>query len=99
MRPKVRRETREQDLFRSRLEQIIDLQHALVRLARAIDFALLGREVWRGLHGQAGSSAGLTAFLYQRMRDYYMGMMVGDDGEIFSQFNYVGNRYDVPLIG
>ena len=29
MRPKERRETGEQDLFRSRLDQIIDLDHAL----------------------------------------------------------------------
>ena len=37
MRPKERRETGEHDLFRSRLDQIIDLEHALVKLARAID--------------------------------------------------------------
>src|SRR5712691_5512429 len=36
MRPKERRETGKQDLFRSRLDQIIDLNHALARLARAI---------------------------------------------------------------
>jgi hypothetical protein len=41
MRPKERRETGEQDLFRSRLEQIIDLEHALVRLAKAIDWCFL----------------------------------------------------------
>ena len=41
MQPKERRETGEQDLFRSRLDQIIDLQHALVRLARAIDWHFL----------------------------------------------------------
>src|SRR5665811_2291801 len=41
MQPKERRETSEQDLFRSRLDQIIDLQHALVRLARAIDWRFL----------------------------------------------------------
>src|SRR5579872_6773348 len=41
MQPKERRETGEQDLFRSRLDQIIDLQHALVRLARAIDWRFL----------------------------------------------------------
>src|SRR5664279_546015 len=41
MQPKERRETGEQDLFRSRLDQIIDLQHALVRLARAIDWLFL----------------------------------------------------------
>jgi hypothetical protein len=33
MQPKERRETGEQDLFRSRLDQIIDLQHALVMLS------------------------------------------------------------------
>jgi hypothetical protein len=32
MRPRV-----EQELFRSRLDQIIDMNHALVKLARAID--------------------------------------------------------------
>jgi hypothetical protein len=41
MQPKERRETGEQDLFRSRLDQIIYLQHALVRLARAIDWRFL----------------------------------------------------------
>jgi transposase, IS5 family len=41
MQPKEQRETGEQDLFRSRLDQIIDLQHALVRLARAIDWRFL----------------------------------------------------------
>jgi integrase len=33
MRPKERRETGDQDLFRSRPDQIIDLDHALVKLA------------------------------------------------------------------
>src|SRR6202047_4893240 len=37
MRPRERRETGEQDLFRSRLDQIIDMEHALVKLARTID--------------------------------------------------------------
>jgi transposase, IS5 family len=47
MRPRERRETGEHDLFRSRLDQIIDLNHALVKLARAID--------WRFLEGSFGS--------------------------------------------
>ena len=34
MRPRERQETSEQDLFRSRLDQIIDMKHALVKLAR-----------------------------------------------------------------
>jgi Transposase domain (DUF772) len=41
MRPRERRETSEQDLFRSRLDQIIDMKHALVQLARAIDWGFL----------------------------------------------------------
>ena len=41
MRPRERRETSEQDLFRSRLDQIIDMNHELVKLARAIDWQFL----------------------------------------------------------
>lgn len=33
MRPKERREGRQVDLFRSRLDQILNLEHALVKLA------------------------------------------------------------------
>jgi transposase, IS5 family len=39
--PRERRETSEQDLFRSRLDQIIDMKHALVKLSRAIDWGFL----------------------------------------------------------
>ena len=41
MRPRERRETGKQDLFRSRLDQIIDLDHALAKLARTIDWRFL----------------------------------------------------------
>ena len=37
MRPRERSETREQDLFRSRLDQIIDMKHPLVRLGHTVD--------------------------------------------------------------
>jgi IS5 family transposase len=47
MRPRERREAGEQDLFRSRLDQIIDMKHALVKLSRAID--------WRALEERFGS--------------------------------------------
>ncbi len=47
MRPRDRRETNEQDLFRSRLDQIIDLNHAQVKLAPVID--------WRFLEDRFGS--------------------------------------------
>src|ERR671916_3005792 len=41
MRPKERRETGQRDLFRARLDQIVDLDHSLVKLARAIDWSFL----------------------------------------------------------
>ena len=41
MRPRERRESGEQDLFRSRLDQIIDMEHALAKLARSIDWRFL----------------------------------------------------------
>jgi len=44
MRPLERRETGEQDLFRSRLDQIIDLKHPLVALGRTVDWGFLERE-------------------------------------------------------
>ena len=40
-RPRGKRETGEQDLFRSRLDQIIDMKHELVRLAQVIDWPVL----------------------------------------------------------
>ena len=41
MRPKERRETGQTDLFRARLDQIVDLQHPLAKLARTIDWVFL----------------------------------------------------------
>ena len=41
MRPKERCGTGQTDLFRARLDQIVDLNHALVKLARAIDWGFL----------------------------------------------------------
>src|SRR5579871_977581 len=41
MRPRERRDSGEQDLFRSRLDQIIAMSHPLVRLAKAIDWRFL----------------------------------------------------------
>jgi IS5 family transposase len=41
MRRRERRETSEQELFRSRLDQIIDMKHALVKLGQAIDWRVL----------------------------------------------------------
>jgi hypothetical protein len=41
MRPRERRESGEQDLFLSRLDQVINMDHALAKLARTIDWAFL----------------------------------------------------------
>jgi IS5 family transposase len=41
MKPRERRETGEQDLFRSRLDQIIDMNHALVKLATAVSWSFI----------------------------------------------------------
>src|SRR5438270_6488266 len=41
MKPRERRETGQSDLLRSRLDQIIDLRHPLVKLAREKDWAFL----------------------------------------------------------
>ncbi len=41
MRPKERRETGQSDLFRARLDRIVDLDHPLMKLARAIDWGFL----------------------------------------------------------
>jgi IS5 family transposase len=49
MRPRERRDSGEQDLYRARLDQIIDLNHELAKLAQAIDWRFL-EEVRRGVH-------------------------------------------------
>jgi len=41
MKPRERRETGAQDLFRSRLDQIIDMKHELVRLARTVSWRFI----------------------------------------------------------
>src|ERR1700741_3836389 len=51
MRPRKRSETGEQDLFRSRLDQIIDMKHPLVTLVRTVD--------WGFLEGRFGEGYGV----------------------------------------
>lgn len=41
MKPRERRETGEQDLFRARLDQIINMEHELVKLAQAISWRFI----------------------------------------------------------
>ena len=49
MKPRERREAGEQDLFRSRLDQIIDMYHALAKLARTHRLGFPGGALRRGL--------------------------------------------------
>jgi hypothetical protein len=41
MRPKERRDSGQADFLRSRLDAIIDMKHALVKLGRTIDWSFL----------------------------------------------------------
>src|SRR6201995_6128702 len=41
MRPKERRDSGQSDMFRARLDQIVDANHALAKLARQIDWRFL----------------------------------------------------------
>ena len=41
MRPKERRDSGQNDFFRARLDQIVDMDHPLAKLGRAIDWRFL----------------------------------------------------------
>src|SRR6202012_5425484 len=41
MRPEERRDSGQTDMFRARLDQIVDINHALAKLARQIDWRFL----------------------------------------------------------
>ncbi len=41
MRPRERRDSGQKDLFRARLDQIVDMSHPVARLARPIDWGFL----------------------------------------------------------
>ena len=45
MRPTKRDQSGQQDLLRSRLDQIVDLAHPLVKLARGIDWSFLDQRL------------------------------------------------------
>jgi len=62
MRPGKRETTGEQDLFRARLEQIINMRHELVRLGRAIDWDWIDAEL-APLFKENGRPAVATRFM------------------------------------
>ena len=60
MKPRERRETGKQDLFRSQLDQIIDTNHPLAKLAQTVD--------WRFLEGRFGEDTPPTIPATRRCR-------------------------------
>ena len=56
MRPNERRQTGQSDLFRARLDQIVDLDHPVVKLAAAID--------WGFLEEQFGPAGGISGAVF-----------------------------------
>ena len=54
MRPRERRDTGEMELFRSRLDQIIAMDHPLVKLARTIDWTFLEGKFGEAYSDKAG---------------------------------------------
>ncbi len=62
MRPKQRETSKSDDLFRSRLDQIINRKHELVRLAAEIDWDWIDREI-APLYSEQGRPAVPTRFM------------------------------------
>ncbi len=54
MKPKERRESGQADLLRSRLDAILDMDHALVKLSRAIDSSFLEQQFGAVYEDKAG---------------------------------------------
>lgn len=54
MRPQEQRESGQSDLFKARLDQIIDMSHPLAKLARTVDWSFLETNFGAGLHGRPG---------------------------------------------
>ena len=54
MRPNERRESGQNDMFRSRLDRTVNMQYELVLLRRNDRLALFGAGLWRGLYRKVG---------------------------------------------
>ncbi len=56
MKPRERRESGQNDLFKARLDQIVDMSHPLVKLAAAIDWGFLEESFGAVYNGGPGQS-------------------------------------------
>jgi hypothetical protein len=63
MRPKKHETTGEEDLFRARLDQIIDMKHELVQLAGRLDWDWLDGEIAPLYSDRAGPGSRLASSL------------------------------------
>jgi hypothetical protein len=61
MRPRERRDSGQNDLFRARLDQIVDMDQALAKLGRGIDWRFLEDSVRGGLFRQGWTPAAADA--------------------------------------
>ena len=68
MRPKERRESEQKDLFKARLDQIVDLDHALVKMAR-VPKPLIGNLDLGGARLQGFDTLGVRTLRF-RFQDY-----------------------------
>jgi hypothetical protein len=57
MRPKERRDSGQNDLFRARLDEIVDMGHPLAKLGQVVDWQFLEVPIRDGLHRQGRPSA------------------------------------------
>ena len=87
MRPKQRETTGEGDLFRARLDQIINMKHELVQLADKIDWAWIDDEI-APLYSDNGRPGIATRFVIGllesvRLDVYDRSMEVGHQRNVF----------------
>ena len=93
MKPRERRESGEQDLFRARLDQIINMQHELVKLAKAISWRFIEErcgEVYSDGPGMAPLPTRLMAGLAILFGDVLLTMLhtVGIDVASFGDYGH-----------
>jgi hypothetical protein len=84
MRPKERRDSGQKDLFRARLDQIIDMSHPLAKLARSVD--------WEFLETRFG--AGASASIKGKPKTSFSAAKVPSWPTLYSRHFYQKDRVD-----
>jgi hypothetical protein len=84
MRPRGRRDSGQKDLFRARLDQIIDMSHPLAKLARSVD--------WEFLETRFG--AGASASIKGKPKTSFSAAKVPSWPTLYSRHFYQKDRVD-----